>query len=64
MLITFQFCHVHAERIALVEDSFPATLNEFIKPDCELRHTLSKVVESEVDAGKAVRHGPCTCTVL
>lgn len=54
--LTLQFGDVHAKGIALLQHSLSAPLDELVEAHRELRHTLTQVIEAEVDAWECVCH--------
>jgi hypothetical protein len=51
------FCDVHAELIALFENSLAAGFYEVVELDGELCHAVAQLVEAEIDRGEGVSHG-------
>ena len=50
VVFTFNICDVHSESIALLQYPLPPSLDELVKSHRKLRHALSQVVESKINA--------------
>jgi hypothetical protein len=53
---TMNFCNVHAELIALLEDTLASCFYEVVEFDGEFGHAVAQLVEPKVDRGEGVCH--------
>ena len=47
---------IHAELVALLEDTLAPGFNEVVEFDGELCHAVAQLVEAKVDGGEGVGH--------
>lgn len=51
---TLKFSDIHAELVALLQDSLAALLDKCVEPGSELGHAVAQVVEAKVDVWQGV----------
>jgi hypothetical protein len=49
-----QLCHARPELVSLLQDALPALFDEGIEFGSKFCHAITKIVETEINAGKCV----------